>query len=112
MVHVRVAMVVLTAVVLGAAGVARALECEGRLVSMGHSPWEVHTICGAPAQIGDSIEVVLKPAYDPNGQVAGHIPVEVPKSVWTYNFGSTRLIYVLTFLEDKLVKIETGGYGH
>jgi hypothetical protein len=110
--HIRVVMVVLTAAVLGIAGIARALECEGRLVSMGDTPWQVHAICGAPAEVGDSIEVILKPVYHPSGHVAGHVPVAVLKSVWTYNFGSTRLIYVLTFLEDKLVKIETGGYGH
>jgi hypothetical protein len=111
MLNVRIAMLMLSAVVLGAAGIARALDCEGRLVSIGDSPWAVHSICGEPAQVGDSLEVILKPVYHPNGHAAGHLPVEVPKSVWTYNFGTSRLIYVLTFLEDKLVKIETGGYG-
>jgi hypothetical protein len=38
--------------------------------------------------------------------------VAVPKSVWTYNFGPSRLIYRLTFREGKLTHIETGGYGH
>jgi hypothetical protein len=38
---VRVAVVVLTAVVLGAAGIVHALDCEGRLVSIGASPWDV-----------------------------------------------------------------------
>jgi Protein of unknown function (DUF2845) len=110
--NVCMAMVALTVMVLGTTGVARALQCEGRLVSLGSSPWEVHTICGAPAQTEDSVEVVLKPAYDTHGHVAGHFPIAVPKHVWTYNFGPSRLIYMLTFLEGKLVKIETGGYGH
>jgi hypothetical protein len=48
----------------------------------------------------------------PRGRVAGHLPVGVPKQVWTYNFGSSRLMYLLTFLEGALVKIDTGGYGH
>jgi len=34
----RMAVVVLTAVVLGTAGIVRALECEGRLVFMGTCP--------------------------------------------------------------------------
>jgi hypothetical protein len=110
--NVRMAVVVLTAVVFGIAGLALALQCEGRLVSIGQSPWEVHAICGAPTQVDDSVEVLLKPAYDLNGHVAGHFPIAVPKSVWTYNFGPTRLIYMLTFREGKLVTIETGGYGH
>ena len=59
-----------------------------------------------------TVAVVLKSVYDPHGRVAGHVPVTVPKQVWTYNFGSSRLMYILTFLEGALVKIETGGYGH
>jgi hypothetical protein len=109
---VRMAVVVLTAVVMGTAGIVRALECEGRLVSMGASPWDVQALCGAPTQLNDTVEIVLKPVYDPRGRVAGHLPVGVPKQVWTYNFGSSRLIYMLTFLEGALVKIDTGGYGH
>ncbi len=106
------AVVVLTAAVLGAVGIVQALDCEGRLVSMGASPWDVQSICGEPAQVSDTIELVLKPVYDPQGRVAGHLPVGVPKQVWTYNFGSSRLMYILTFLDGALVKIDTGGYGH
>jgi Protein of unknown function (DUF2845) len=109
---VRIAAVVLTAVVLGAAGIIHALECDGRIVSQGASPWDVQAICGDPAQVSDTIEIVLKPVYDPQGRVAGHLPVGVPKQVWTYNFGSSRLMYILTFIEGALVKIDTGGYGH
>jgi hypothetical protein len=110
--HARLVVAVLSAVVLGAAGFGHALDCEGRLVTMGASSWDVQAICGDPAQVSDTIEVVLKPVYDPQGRVAGHLPVGVPKQVWTYNFGSSRLMYILTFLEGALVKIDTGGYGH
>ena len=58
-------VVALTAVVLGAAGIVHALDCEGRLVSIGASPWDVQTICGDPVQVSDTIEVVLKPVYNP-----------------------------------------------
>jgi hypothetical protein len=109
---VRIAVVALTAVVLGAAGIVHALDCEGRLVSQGASPWDVQTIWGDPVQVSDTVEVVVKPVYDPHGRVAGHVPVGVPKQVWTYNFGPSRLMYILTFLEGALVKIDTGGYGH
>jgi hypothetical protein len=110
--RIRMAVVALTAVVLGTAGIVCALECEGRLVSLGASPWDVQAICGGPTQVSDTVELVLKPVYDPQGRVAGHLPVGVPKQVWTYNFGSSRLMYLLTFLEGALVKIDTGGYGH
>jgi hypothetical protein len=109
---VRLPVVVLTAVVLGWAGIGHALDCDGRVVPLGATPWDVQTICGDPAQVNDTIELVLKPVYDPRGSVAGHLPVGVPKQVWTYNFGSSRLMYILTFLEGALVKIDTGGYGH
>jgi hypothetical protein len=72
----------------------------------------VQAICGEPAQVSDTVEIVLKPVYDPQGRVAGHLPVGVPKQVWTYNFGPSRLVYRLTFRDGKLVHIETGGYGH
>ena len=110
--RVRFAVVVLTAVVLGAAGIVHALDGEGRLVSMGASPWDVQIICGDPVQVSDTVEIVLKPLYNPQGHVAGHLPVGVPKQVWTYSFGSSRLMYILTFLEGALVKIDTGGYGY
>jgi hypothetical protein len=110
--RVRIAVAVLSAVVLGAAGLGYALDCEGRLVTMGASPWDVQGICGDPAQVSDTIEIVLKPVYDPQGRVAGYLPFGVPKQVWTYNFGPSRLLYLLTFIEGALVKIDTGGYGH
>jgi len=96
---IRIAVVALTAVVLGAAGIVYALDCEGRLVTMGATPWDVQTIGGDPVQVSDTVEIVLKPVYDPQGRVAGHVPVGVPKQVWTYNFGASRLMYILTFLE-------------
>jgi hypothetical protein len=110
--RVRIAVVVWAAGVLGVAGIVHALDCEGRLVVEGASPWDVQTICGDPVQVSDAVEIVLKPVYNPQGHVAGHVPVGVPKQVWTYNFGSSRLMYILTFLEGALVKIDTGGYGH
>jgi hypothetical protein len=104
--------VVLTAAVYGGQGLAWALDCGGRLVSEGQAPWEVQAICGEPTQMDDTVEIVLKPAYDVFGRVVDHFPVAVPKSVWTYNFGPSRLVYRLTFREGKLTHIETGGYGH
>lgn len=109
--HVNRALVVLTVAVCGAMGLAWGLDCGGRLVSQGHTPWEVHAICGEPTQIEETLQLIHKPIYAPSGRVVDYFPIAVPKSVWTYNFGPTRLVYRLTFLEGKLVTIETGGYG-
>jgi uncharacterized protein DUF2845 len=103
---------VVATLLVGARGLAWALDCEGRLISEGQAPWEVQAICGEPTQVDDSVEIVLQPAYDVFGPVVDHLPVAVPKSVWTYNFGPSRLIYRLTFRDGKLTRIETGGYGH
>jgi hypothetical protein len=65
--HARLVVAVLSAIVLGAVGLGHALDCEGRLVTMGASPVDVQAICGAPAQVSDTIEIVLKPVYDPQG---------------------------------------------
>jgi uncharacterized protein DUF2845 len=112
MAYVWVAVGVLTTWLGGASGLAWALDCGGRLVSEGQASWEVLAICGEPTEVDDSVEIVLKPAYDVFGRVVDHFPVAVPKRVWTYNFGSSRLVYRLTFREGKVVHIETGGYGH
>ena len=112
MAPVWMAVVVLTTWLAGAPGLARALDCEGRLVSEGQAPWEVQAICGEPTQVQDTVEIILQPVYDPFGRAVDHLPVAVPKSVWTYNFGPSRLVYRLTFREGTLAHIETGGYGH
>jgi hypothetical protein len=96
---------------MGPAGIVRALEGEGRLISVSTSPWEVQALGGASAQMGNLIEVILKPVYEPHGHVAGHAPLAVPAQVWTSNFGPTRLLHVRTFLEGKLMKIEPGDDG-
>ena len=100
------------AIMCGISELAWALDCGGRLVSESQALWEVQAICGEPAQVQDTVEIMLQPVYGPFGRVVDYFPVAVPKRVWTYNFGSSRLIYVLTFREGKLVHIETGGYGH
>jgi hypothetical protein len=38
--------------------------------------------------------------------------IYINKSVWTYNFGPSRLTYILTSENDKLVNIVTEGYGN
>jgi Protein of unknown function (DUF2845) len=106
------AVVVLTASLGAGSGLAWALDCAGRLISEGQAPWEVLASCGEPTQVEDTVEVILPPLYDPLGRVVDHLPVAVPKRVWTDHFGPSRLIYRLTFRNGKLVHIETGGYGH
>ena len=70
----------------------------------------MQAICREPTHVEDSVEVIRQPVYDPFERVVDHLPMAVPKRVWTYHFGPGRLVDVLTFREGKLVHIETGGY--
>jgi len=107
----RGSMIGLITLVLGIATTAFALQCHGRIASPGDSKWEVVEACGEPAHIEESIEVIPHLAYDAFRATFVQIPVYMNKSIWAYNFGPTRLIYFLTFRNNRLVKIETGGYG-
>jgi hypothetical protein len=93
-------------------GSALALDCHGRLVVIGASPWEVKERCGEPTAIEDVMKHLPQRAYDPISQTSVYILVPVQQSIWTYNFGSTRFLYYLTFQEGKLIDITTGDYGH
>ena len=55
--------------------------------------------------------VFPKRVYDAIQHVYVQIPVYINRSIWTYNFGPTSLIYTLTCRENRLDKVETGGYG-
>jgi hypothetical protein len=97
---------------LGWGAFASALQCAGRVVSLGYHTWKVHEICGDPADVRDIQQLLPRRYYDSYQRLYVDTFVPVNKSVWTYNFGSNRLIYILTFEDDKLVDIATDGYGH
>jgi hypothetical protein len=103
---------VLSVVVLGAAlGTALALDCHGRLVVIGASPWEVVERCGEPANIETVTKYLPQQTYDYILQRYVQTLVPMEQSIWTYNFGSSRFLYYLTFQEGKLIDIKTGEYG-
>jgi len=107
-----VASVMSIMVLVGMIGSALALDCHGRLVVIGASPWEVKERCGEPSSIEDVMKHIPQRAHDPISQTTVYILVPVQQSIWTYNFGSTRFLYYLTFQEGKLIDITTGDYGH
>jgi hypothetical protein len=112
MMRIRVAATVFAVVVLGAAiGSALALDCHGRLVVIGASPWEVIERCGEPVGIEEVTRYIPQQFYDHNQQRSVQVLVPVQQSIWTYNFGSNRFVYFLTFQEGKLIDIKTGDYG-
>jgi Protein of unknown function (DUF2845) len=109
---VMLATVVAVMMLVVTIGSALALDCHGRLVVIGASPWEVKERCGEPTAIEDVMKHIPQRAYDPTSRATVYILVPVQQSIWTYNFGSTRFLYFLTFQEGKLIDITTGDYGH
>lgn len=106
----------LTLVVLAMVGgatidTALALQCDGKVVSMGYSTWRVREICGEPANISEVQQLVPRRYYDHQRQTHVETFLLIHKLIWTYNFGTGRLVYLLTFEDDKLTNIETEGYG-
>ncbi|MGH8065726.1 MAG: DUF2845 domain-containing protein [Candidatus Entotheonellia bacterium] len=56
-----------------AKGSALALDCHGRLVVIGASPWEVKERCGEPTAIEDVMKHLPQRAYDPTSQISIYI---------------------------------------
>lgn len=86
------------------------LRCGNDLMTVGDSEAKVLARCGPPAQ-----QITT---YRENSQINTISPikqvekVQTTVDIWTYNFGSQRLQYKLTFENGQLVNIETGDYGY
>lgn len=106
-----VSLIVLLLLVGGLFDTVMALQCDGKVVSMGYHTWRVREICGEPSNIQDIQQIIPRRYYDPHRHVYVDTFIQINKSVWTYNFGSTRLVYILTFQDHRLTNIETAGYG-
>jgi hypothetical protein len=96
------------------AGADDSMRCGNRLVSQGDPKGKVLSLCGEPSAI--SLESVISgPAFVNYGydySFIGPAWREVPVEIWTYNFGSSRLLRRLRFIGDELVDIRTSGYGY
>jgi len=120
---IRAATLLLTAcaatLVPGAPALADdSMRCGTRLVSTGDGKDKVRTLCGDPTDIA-FVGVIGRrsyPSYPSTGPYdyswIGPAWIELPVEVWTYNFGSTKLLRKLRFVGDELVEIRTDGYGY
>ncbi len=77
------------------------LRCGSRLVSVDALTAQVAATCGEPTYRD-------RWYYNPALADSGYAP---DIEVWTYNFGSSRLLQVLKFRNDRLVDVQTDGYG-
>lgn len=106
----------LFSVALPAGGVSPAIaddtvfRCGAESVSVGDSRYNVQKICGKPSRS----ESVAKTGKDkkqksPKGETSGSSSGKMQK--WYYDRGYGDYVYVLTFANDKLKKIEKSGRG-
>jgi len=91
------------------------LRCGSRLVSVGDGKDKVRALCGEPSDVSFA-GTIGRRGYPNSGQYDysyfGPAWVEMPVEIWTYNFGSHKLLRKLRFVGDELVEISTAGYGY
>jgi hypothetical protein len=123
--RLQVVTAVLTGITLGLVShVAHAdgMYCGSRIVSRGDSLFQVRSTCGEPDDAQHRVETrtVRTRARVPCARTesaSGKCSTEVERSTdvvideWTYDLGRQKLIRLLTFVDGKLHRVETGGYG-
>ena len=63
------------------------IQCPGGIISVGDTKFEVREKCGMPTSVEGN----------------GHI--------WIYDYGSTEFVRYITFVEDRVERIQSGNYG-
>jgi hypothetical protein len=110
-----IALAALAVVLPVAVAAGDTMRCGSRLVSTGDGKDKVRTLCGEPTDVA-FVGTMGRRAYPSFGSYDysyfGPAWIEVPVEVWTYNFGSTKLLRKLRFVGDELVEIRTDGHGY
>lgn len=86
-------------------GTAQSLSCGGSIINEGVTKAEVAAKCGPPTEGGNRTGLE-GPAI---GEVA---PPSAGDQVWTYNFGPSRLMQRIWFVDGVVTRVESLGYGH
>lgn len=95
------------------------MRCGTRLVSTGDSSYEVQARCGAPQAATRRVETrterrrVRVPCGrgEARCERVQEVSLDVVIDEWTYDFGPQRFVHYLTFVDGKLARVATGGYG-
>jgi hypothetical protein len=93
------------------------MRCGSKLVSRGDGKDKVLALCGEPTSVSLHGMVRRAPRYDygygyNRYEYYGPGWVDLPVEIWTYNFGSSKLLRKLRFVGDELDDIDTDGYGY
>jgi hypothetical protein len=103
--------VLLVALLLPAAAPADAMRCGSQLISEGDSIDKVLALCGEPAERRRTW-ITRQPRFEYGGR---DVPFpgseDVPVDVWTYDFGSSRLMRRVRMVAGKVESIETLEHG-
>lgn len=115
-------VLVLAAVIVGALGAASAraedsMRCGSKLISVSDGKDKVRTLCGEPSSITFQGVIRRAPRYEygygsNRYDYYGPGVIDMPVEVWTYNFGTSKLLRKLRFVGDELDEIRTDGYGY
>ena len=103
----------LSLILVSAASHADAMRCGSRLVREGDTRSFVRDLCGEPTDI-QTRTILRRPYYDFNGRLIyyGDGLIEIPVEVWTYNFGPSKLMRRVKFIDGVVEEIETLGHGY
>lgn len=111
------------ALVAGMTSAVRAdsLRCDNKLLSAGDTKYDARSLCGSPDAEEHRVEKrtvrhqVSQPCPRELGRRCSSTveeQVEVNVDIWTYDFGPQRFVQYVTFENDRVVRIESGNYGH
>lgn len=93
---------------------ADSIRCGSQLASEGATQVEVWQRCGEPLSKFSKVEVIsdeLK-TKNRNGTSVGTVRT-ITRTIdeWTYNFGPTSFMQLVTFVDGRLVSVRSLGYG-
>ncbi|HVF36063.1 MAG TPA: DUF2845 domain-containing protein [Candidatus Saccharimonadia bacterium] len=103
----RAAQAVIALACAAAAGDALALRCNGRIVSIGDHRFEGEERCGEPYWVERYSEYQVIGEFAPVQRTVEH-RIEA----WYYNFGTSSLMRRLVFIDNRLYREDTLGYGY
>jgi hypothetical protein len=87
-------------------------RCEPSGFHEGDTTFDLLARCGPPATRDARLEKEAASSSPDGGQQVVTSSRTVTVEVWTYDFGRRSFVRHLTFVDGKLVKVETGSYGY
>ena len=88
------------------------IRCDGGLVSVGDTKLDLLGKCGEPALIDPHTEELGHIRVDAAQQVGTTRRVVVTVEQWTYDFGPSSFVHLVTLEGGKVIAIERGSYGN